>query len=107
MRAAAEHLTPCTLELGGKNPVIVAKDANLEIAAKKIVDGRLKNAGQFCVAPDHVLVDAEVASELVSLLTAAVKRFFTDAPKACDSFARIVSERHAERLAGLLECNNR
>ena len=55
-RAAAEHLTPVVLELGGKNPVVVETDADLAIAARKIVDGRFKNGGQFCVAPDYVLV---------------------------------------------------
>ena len=102
MRAAAEHLTPCVLELGGKNPVVVARDADINIAARKIVDGRLKNVGQFCVAPDHVFVEEPVAKELASAMVAAVREFYTEDPKTSASFSRIISERHAARIAGLL-----
>jgi len=103
MAAAAKHLTPCILELGGKNPVIVSKDCNVTVAARKIIDGRLKNSGQFCVAPDYVLCDEEVQPQLVSEMKAAVREFFTDDPKTCDSFSRIISQKHTARVAKLLE----
>eukprot|EP00656_Telonema_subtile_P009242 TRINITY_DN1433_c0_g1_i4.p1 TRINITY_DN1433_c0_g1~~TRINITY_DN1433_c0_g1_i4.p1 ORF type:complete len:477 (-),score=89.51 TRINITY_DN1433_c0_g1_i4:304-1734(-) len=103
MRAAAEHLTPCVLELGGKNPVVVAADADIRTAARKIVDGRFKNTGQFCVAPDYVLCEASVQDELVEQMKLAVVEFFTDTPKKCDSYGRIINRRHTARVAALLE----
>ena len=103
MRAAAEHLTPCILELGGKNPVVVAKDADLKNAARKIVDGRLKNTGQFCVAPDYVLCDASVQPELTQYMKDAVEEFFTSDPKTCKSFGRIINQRHCSRIANVLK----
>lgn len=102
MSAAAKHLTPCVLELGGKNPVIVAKDANLDVAARKIVDGRFKNAGQFCVAPDYVLCDASVLRKFLEAAKRAIVTFFGRNPKMSSSFGRIVNERHCQRLAALL-----
>ena len=103
MRAAAEHLCPCILELGGKNPVLVAHDANVETAARKIVDGRLKNAGQFCVAPDYVLADAKIKDALVAAMAKAIVDFFGDDPKQSPSYSRIVNQRHTRRIAALLD----
>ena len=103
MRAAAEHLCPCVLELGGKNPVLVGHDANVEVAARKIVDGRLKNAGQFCVAPDYVLADAKVKDALVEAMAKAIVDFFGDDPKQSPSYSRIVNQRHTRRIAALLD----
>jgi acyl-CoA reductase-like NAD-dependent aldehyde dehydrogenase len=103
MKAAAQHLTPCVLELGGKNPVVVAADANIPIAARKIVDGRFKNAGQFCVAPDHVLCDESVKAELVKEMKLAVEEFFTANPKECTSYSRIVNQRHTRRVQKMLQ----
>jgi aldehyde dehydrogenase (NAD+) len=97
MAAAAPHLTPVTLELGGKCPVIVTSSARLDIAARRIAFGKLANSGQTCVAPDYVLVDRRVRDEFVAVLTDTVRRF---------SEARsvpIVNDRHAARIAGLLE----
>jgi aldehyde dehydrogenase (NAD+) len=103
MRAAAEHLTPVTLELGGKSPAIVAADANIEVAAKRIAWAKFLNAGQTCVAPDYVLVDERVEDQLTSALAAAVTSFYGDDPRQSNDYARIVNERHHDRLMKLLE----
>jgi aldehyde dehydrogenase (NAD+) len=102
MEAAAKHLTPVTLELGGKSPCVVATDANLRIAAERIVWGKFLNAGQTCVAPDYVLVDRTLHDALIDAMGATITRFFGADPKQSPDFARIVNERHAERLAGYL-----
>ena len=78
---AAPHLTPCTLELGGKSPVIVAADADVDVAAKRIAWIKLLNAGQTCVAPDYVLADAKIRDELVSKIGAAITKFTSDEPQ--------------------------
>jgi aldehyde dehydrogenase (NAD+) len=103
MEAAAKHLTPVTLELGGKSPCVVAADANLKIAAERIVWGKFLNAGQTCVAPDYVLVDRTRHDALIDAMTATITRFFGADPKQSPDFARIVNEHHAERLAGYLK----
>jgi aldehyde dehydrogenase (NAD+) len=102
MEAAATHLTPVTLELGGKSPCVVAADANLEVTAERIVWGKFLNAGQTCVAPDYVLVDRAIHDALIDALGTTITRFFGPDPKQSPDFARIVNERHAERLAGYL-----
>jgi len=102
MEAAAKHLTPVTLELGGKSPCFVAADANLKIAAERIVWGKFLNAGQTCVAPDYVLVDRTRRDALIAGMAETIARFFGTDPKQSPDFARIVNERHAERLAGYL-----
>jgi aldehyde dehydrogenase (NAD+) len=91
--SAASHLTPVTLELGGKSPVIVAADADIAVAAKRIAWTKLINSGQICIAPDYVLADAKIRDELVSKIGEAVATF-----EAGSSGKRIVNERHFERL---------
>jgi aldehyde dehydrogenase (NAD+) len=103
MEAAAKHLTPLTLELGGKSPCFVAADANLKIAAERIVWGKFLNAGQTCVAPDYVLVDRARRDALIVAMAETIARFFGADPKQSPDFARIVNQRHAERLAGYLK----
>jgi aldehyde dehydrogenase (NAD+) len=103
MRAAAEHLTPVTLELGGKSPAIVAADANIEVAAKRIAWAKFLNAGQTCVAPDYVLVEEEVEDALLSAITDAVSTFYGPDPRQSDDYARIVNEHHHDRLMKLLD----
>jgi aldehyde dehydrogenase (NAD+) len=103
MRAAAEHLTPVTLELGGKSPCVVMPDADLETAASRIAWGKFTNAGQTCVAPDYVLTDAETERRLVPLIEKAIRSMFGDDPSASESYGRIINERHFDRLAALLE----
>jgi aldehyde dehydrogenase (NAD+) len=103
MQAAALHLTPVTLELGGKSPCIVDRSANMNVALRRIVWGKFFNAGQSCVAPDYALVHRDVASEFVDGVRATIERFYGRDPKDSADYARIVNERHVDRLAALLE----
>jgi len=103
MRAAAEHLTPVTLELGGKSPAIVDRDARLKVAARRIVWGKFFNAGQTCVAPDHVIVQRDVHRELVAHMVEAVQAFYGEDPQASADYGRIVNDRHFRRLTGLID----
>ena len=103
MTAAAKHLTPCTLELGGKSPCLVDKSANLEVAASRIAWGKFINAGQTCVAPDHVLVHRAVAAQFTEILAAKIKEFYGEDPSQSPDYCRIASERHTARFARLLE----
>jgi aldehyde dehydrogenase (NAD+) len=101
--AAAKHLTPTVLELGGKSPTYVHASADLDVAARRIAWGKFLNAGQTCIAPDYVLVDHEVKDALVAKLTKQVRSFYGSDPKASKSFGRIVNDRHLERLRALLD----
>ncbi|RZK62611.1 MAG: aldehyde dehydrogenase family protein [Hymenobacter sp.] len=106
LRAAAEHLSSVTLELGGKSPAIVDATANLRDAAEKIVWGKFLNAGQTCVAPDYVLVQTRAQAGLIAEMQAAVQRYYNSDGKGVSesgSYARVVNEHHFARLAGLLE----
>ena len=103
MRAAAEHLTPVTLELGGKSPAIVAADANVKVAATRIAWAKFLNAGQTCVAPDYVLVEEGIEDQLVTALADAVTNFYGDDPRRSPDYARIVNEHHHDRLTKLLD----
>ena len=103
MRAAAEHLTPVTLELGGKSPAIVTRSANVGVAARRIAWGKFVNAGQTCVAPDYVLVDDSLHERFVDELRTSVRKFYGDDPSTSADFGRIVNERHHARLVALLE----
>lgn len=102
MRAAAENLVPVTLELGGKSPVVVAADADIPLAARRIVFGKFLNAGQTCVAPDYVLVAKSAENALLSALQAEIKRQYGDDPIMSPDLPRIVNDRHFERLSALL-----
>lgn len=103
MEAAARHLTPVTLELGGKSPCIVDETADLDVAAKRIALGKFFNAGQTCVAPDHVLVVESVHDALLNRLVSTLREFYGDDPQQSPDFARIVNERHHARLTRLLD----
>ena len=103
MRAAAEHLTPVTLELGGKSPAIVDRDAKLKVAARRIVWGKFFNVGQTCVAPDHVLVHRDAHRELVAHMVEAVDEFYGDDPERSPDLGRIVNDRHFRRLSKLID----
>jgi aldehyde dehydrogenase (NAD+) len=103
MTAAARHLTPVTLELGGKSPCLIDKSADIEVAASRIAWGKFINAGQTCVAPDHVLVHRSVATQFVDALAATIRQFYGDDPEQSPDFCRIASERHAARFKQLLE----
>ena len=103
LEAAAKHLTPTTLELGGKSPCIVDRSANLRSSARRIMWGKLLNAGQVCVAPDYVLVDESVENRLLTHMAEAVKEFLGERPRTSPDFARIVNRRHFQRLLGLIQ----
>src|SRR5205823_1659495 len=102
MEAAAKHLTPVTLELGGKSPVIVDDAANVEVAARRIAFGKFLNAGQTCIAPDYVLVAEASQDELVQQIGRAIRDFYGADPAASPDYARIVNDAHVERLEQLL-----
>ncbi|MFF7168609.1 aldehyde dehydrogenase family protein [Streptomyces pseudovenezuelae] len=103
LRAAAEHLTPVTLELGGKSPAFVDRDADLTVVADRLARGKFLNAGQTCVAPDYVLTDPETAAALEPLLKNAVETLYGSDPAASGEYGRIINERHFDRLTGLLD----
>lgn len=102
MEAAAKHLTPVTLELGGKSPCIVHGDADLESAAKRIARGKFLNAGQTCVAPDYLLVQREVKDAFLAELKAAIHALYGEDITRNPDFPRIVSEKHFNRLSSFL-----
>lgn len=106
MTAAAKHLTPVTLELGGKSPVIVDASANIEVTARRIAWGKWLNAGQTCVAPDYVLVHRSKKAELIDALGKSIRDFYGDDPRSSDSYGRIVSPRHFDRLKAMLSSGN-
>jgi aldehyde dehydrogenase (NAD+) len=101
--AAAKHLASVTLELGGKSPVIVARDADIDIAARRVAWGKLLNSGQTCIAPDYVLVEREVASRFVEAVVRSMEQM--EGPDPALTRTRIVNERHLRRLESLLEGN--
>ena len=103
LEAAAKHLTPVTLELGGKSPTYVADDADLDVAARRIVWGKFTNAGQTCVAPDYVLGSRSTLEALKPLLVKALREAYGDDPSRSEHYGRIVSDRHFGRLTSLLE----
>ncbi|MBR3951448.1 MAG: aldehyde dehydrogenase [Bacteroidaceae bacterium] len=102
LQAAAQHLTPVTLELGGKSPCIVDSDADLRIAAKRIVWGKLVNCGQTCVAPDYLFVHREVKDKLIKLMQDEIVAQYGVNPSLSPDYPRIVSYRHFDRLQPLL-----
>lgn len=102
LRRAAEHLTPVTLELGGKSPCIVDGTADIALAARRIACGKLINCGQTCVAPDYVLCDARVETELLSALAAEFRRQCPDA-LGDESYGHMVNARHFERVRALID----
>lgn len=104
MKAAAEQLTPVTLELGGKSPAIVSADADLSVSARRIAWGKFLNAGQTCVAPDYVYVHEDVKEKLLKKMTLEISNFFGSDPGKSQDFARIINTRHFNRLKPFLDC---
>lgn len=101
-QAAANNLTPCVLELGGKNPTIVHSSANLKVAARRIAYGRFANSGHICTAPDHVLVWPQVKDEFVQHMKDTIREFYGDDPKQSPDYGRVINRRNFDRLAALL-----
>jgi len=102
MKTAAEHLTPVTLELGGKSPCLVEPDIHVEHSAKRIIWGKFINAGQTCIAPDYLLVHRSIKEELVQAMKAGLREFYGVNPTESSDYARIVSEKHFNRLREFL-----
>lgn len=102
MLAAAEHLTPVTLELGGKSPCIVDANTHLEYTARRITWGKFVNGGQTCVAPDYLLVDRRIKADLLARIKTEITNFFGDNPASSPDYTRIVNRRHFHRLSQLL-----
>lgn len=106
MEAAAKHLTPVTLELGGKNPCIVDSDADLEKAGRRIVWGKLFNAGQTCIAPDYLFVHTSIKQSLFAQIKKSITAFYGEDPSMSQDYGRIINERHFSRLSALLQEGN-
>ncbi len=102
-QAAAKHLTPVTLELGGKSPCIVDSDIDLDVTVKRIAWGKFVNAGQTCIAPDYILVNKKIKKEFTEKLKQTITEFYGADPKSSPDFPRIVSDRHFERVKKLIE----
>jgi len=103
MEAAARHLTPVTLELGGKSPCIVHEDANLKLAAKRIAWGKFTNAGQTCIAPDYLYVHKSIKDQFLRQFQESISELYGTEPLKNPNFTRIVSERHFNRLSSFLD----
>ncbi|XP_006531907.1 aldehyde dehydrogenase family 3 member B3 isoform X3 [Mus musculus] len=104
MTAAAKHLTPITLELGGKNPCYVDDNCDPQTVANRVAWFRYFNAGQTCVAPDYILCSQEMQEQLVPALQNAITRFYGDNPQTSPNLGRIINQKHFKRLQGLLGC---
>jgi len=102
MRAAAENLTPVTLELGGKSPTIVDASANIAVAARRIAWAKYVNAGQTCVAPDYVLAHKSIANELVEAIRTSITEFYGEDPHASKDYSRVITPKHFSRLTSLI-----
>jgi aldehyde dehydrogenase (NAD+) len=103
MKAAAEHLTPVTLELGGKSPAIITSSAPIKMTAKRLVWGKFLNGGQTCVAPDYLMVDKKVTIKLIEEIKRQIIKVHGANPKMSEAFPRIINPRHFERLLKLLD----
>lgn len=103
MEKASKHLTPVTLELGGKSPCIVDKTVNLKLAAKRIVFGKFLNSGQTCVAPDYLFVDEKVEEQLICYLKYWIQRMFGSNPLTNPNYPKIINQKHYHRIMGLMK----
>jgi aldehyde dehydrogenase (NAD+) len=104
MQKAAENLIPVSLELGGKNPCVVAADARLDFAARRIAWGKFLNSGQTCISPDYILIDKKVKERFLELISMEIKSFYGDNPEKSDDFARVINSENVQRLSKLMTC---
>ncbi|MCI6809379.1 MAG: aldehyde dehydrogenase [Spirochaetia bacterium] len=102
LRHAAEFLTPCTLELGGKSPCIIDSSAKIKLAATRLVWGKYLNCGQTCVAPDYVLCHSSVKDQFIKAMAAEIKAQFGQDPLANKDYGKIINQKHFERVRGLI-----
>lgn len=103
MEAAAKHLTPVTLELGGKSPCYIDKNCDLAVACRRIAWGKYTNCGQTCIAPDYILCDPSIQDRVIEEIRKSVKDFYTEDPKNCPDYGRIINQRHFKRVMALTE----
>lgn len=103
LEKAARHLTPVSLELGGKSPCIVDETADISVAARRIVFGKFLNAGQTCVAPDYLLVHSAIKEKLLACIEIEIRKQYGESPLANSAYGKIINEKHFERLKGLME----
>lgn len=103
METASQTLTPVTLELGGKSPVIVAKETNIKHAAQRIVWGKFTNAGQTCIAPDYLLVDEVIRDDLISALIEVIEEYYTKKPLENSDYSKMINKRHFKRVKKLMK----
>jgi aldehyde dehydrogenase (NAD+) len=101
-QAAAKHLTPVTLELGGKSPCIVDTNINMNVAAKRLVWGKFQNAGQTCIAPDYIYVNNKIKDKFLARVKHYIEEFFGPADKPSDDLGRLISDRHFDRVSKML-----
>ena len=106
MKKAAENLIPVSLELGGKNPCVIASDARLDFAARRIAWGKFLNAGQTCICPDYILIDKKVKEKFLELITKEIRSFYGENPELSNDFARLISPDKAQRLSDLMKDGN-
>jgi aldehyde dehydrogenase (NAD+) len=102
-KAAAENLTPVTLELGGKNPCIIDETANLKLAAKRIIWGKFINAGQTCIAPDYILIQKNMKSHFLEFMKEEITKAYGENPKLSPDYARIINQKNWLRLVNMIE----
>lgn len=103
MRHAAAHLTPVTLELGGKSPCIVEESTNIKLAARRIVFGKYLNCGQTCVAPDYIYCDRKIKDQLLAEIKRQIKRQFRSEPLTNKNYGKIINEKHFDRITKLID----
>lgn len=106
MEKAAKNLTPVTLELGGKSPCIVDETADITVSARRIIWGKLLNAGQTCVAPDYVLAHESICDKLIEQMKKYIVGFYGERPLQDGNYPKIINEKHYDRLASLVEASN-
>ncbi|XP_047451108.1 aldehyde dehydrogenase family 3 member A2-like [Mugil cephalus] len=103
MEAAARHLTPVTLELGGKSPCYIDKNCDITVACRRITWGKFVNCGQTCIAPDYILCEPSIQSRVLEEIKKSIKEFYTDDPKTFEDYGRIINQRHFKRVMALME----
>uniref|UniRef100_A0A3P8UWM8 Aldehyde dehydrogenase n=1 Tax=Cynoglossus semilaevis TaxID=244447 RepID=A0A3P8UWM8_CYNSE len=103
MEAAAQHLTPVTLELGGKSPCYIDKDCEIRVACRRITWGKFVNCGQTCIAPDYILCEPSIQSQVVDCIRLTLLEFYGADPKCSPDYGRIINQRHFNRIMSLME----
>ncbi|KAJ0061558.1 hypothetical protein NL108_005769 [Boleophthalmus pectinirostris] len=103
MEAAAKHLTPVTLELGGKSPCYIDKNCDITIACRRVAWGKYTNCGQTCIAPDYILCESSIQDKVIAEIKKAVKEFYTENPQTCPDYGRVINQRHFKRIMALID----